>query len=158
MLSNVEWRNETSEADDAFTAYRLLIADVYELAGTSRDTSEAIAAQVGQTAARWHVMSVVSEEAQTVPAIAQRLGQARQSVQRVVNDLVDAGLVELIDNPLHARSPHVALTRKGGSTLEQLFTTSERDRVALLARSGVSTKRLLAARAALRALIDAFED
>lgn len=34
---------------DLATAYRLLVADVYEVAGRSRQTSEALARSVGQT-------------------------------------------------------------------------------------------------------------
>src|SRR5215475_7517640 len=136
---------------DAVAAYRLLIADVYELAGTSRRTSEHMAAQLGQTAARWHVMSVISEGAQTVPAIAHRLGQARPSVQRVVHDLSAAGLVELQPNPLHARSQLVVLTDLGAKTLDRLFHDSADQRAGLLERAGVSADQLLAARATLRA-------
>lgn len=141
---------------DAVDAYRLLIADVYELAGVSRDTSERLAAEVGQTAARWHVLSAASEAPQTVPAIARRLGLTRQSVQRVVHDLCDAGLVELRTNPAHARSPLVALTAAGTSTLAKLWAASERSRADLLQRAGVTAEQLIEARRTIRALLDAF--
>jgi DNA-binding MarR family transcriptional regulator len=143
---------------DVVAAYRLLIADVYELAGTSRRTSEHMAAELGQTAARWHLMSVVSDGARTVPAIAHRLGHARPSVQRIVHDLAAVGLVELRPNPLHARSALVALTELGAKTLEQLFAESARSRTELLARAGVSADQLLAARETLRAVLDAFAE
>jgi DNA-binding MarR family transcriptional regulator len=139
-------------------AYRLLIADVYELAGASRATSDRLAARVGHTAARWHVLSVVSDGARSVPEIAHRLGQARQSVQRVVHDLCNAGLVELHRNPMHARSPLVALTDTGAATLDQIFQASEQNRLELLDRSGVSTARLHTARKTIRALLDAFAE
>jgi DNA-binding MarR family transcriptional regulator len=136
--------------------YRLLIADVYELAGTSRRTSDLLAAELGQTAARWHVMSVISVAACTVPEIAHRLGLARQSVQRVVDDLATTRMVELLPNPMHARSPRVALTKAGARTLEQLFAASDRDRAELLDRAGVSAKQLAAARSTLHSLLVAF--
>jgi DNA-binding MarR family transcriptional regulator len=139
-------------------AYRLLIADVFELAGTSRRTSELLAESLGQTAARWHVMSVVSAEARTVPAIADRLGQVRQSVQRVVNDLVGEGLVELRANRAHVRSPLVALTGEGRRLTGRHFADSERNRADLLDRAGVDATDLLAARATLRSVLDAFGD
>src|SRR5438309_10079220 len=91
-------------------AYRLLVADVYELAGESRRSSDALAGRVGQTTARWHVLSVVSDGPRTVASAARRLGLARQSVQRVVDDLVAAGQLALRDNPDHARAPLVAPT------------------------------------------------
>src|ERR1700757_2310208 len=57
---------------EASEQYRLLMADVYELAGLSRRTSEAIARELGQTVARWHVLSVLSAGPCTVPAAARR--------------------------------------------------------------------------------------
>ncbi len=62
-------RNEDLEV------YRLLIADVYELAGQSRRTSESLARGLGQTAARWHVLSVLSDEPRSVATAARRLGR-----------------------------------------------------------------------------------
>jgi DNA-binding MarR family transcriptional regulator len=138
--------------------YRLLIADVYELAGTSRRTSDLLAAGLGQTAARWHVMSVISDAALTVPEIAHRLGLARQSVQRVVDDLVTTGMVEPLPNPMHVRSPRVALSEAGVRTLDQLFAASDQDRAELLDRAGVSAKELAAARSTLRSLLVAFAE
>jgi len=143
---------------EAVAAYRLLIADVYELAGTSRRTSDRMAAAHGQTAARWHVLSVIADEPHGVPAIAHRLGHARPSVQRIVHDLEAAGLVELRPNPRHARSPLVALTPAGKETLDRLFAGSDGDRASLLARAGVSADELLAARATLRKVLAAFAD
>lgn len=143
---------------DAVTAYRLLIADVYELAGNARRSSERMAAEVGQTAARWHVMSVISDGARTVPAIAHRLGHARPSVQRVVHDLRAAGLVELEPNPLHARSPLVSLTELGAKTLDRLIADSATERAERLEQAGVSAPELLAADETLRAVLRAFAD
>src|SRR5215470_14028883 len=94
-------------------AYRLLIADVYELAGLSRRLSDAEAAGCGATAAQWHVLSAVSEEPATVPAIAARLGLARQGVQRVVDDLLAEGRAASAANPAHRRSRLIGLTDAG---------------------------------------------
>ena len=107
--------------DDTLDAYRLLIADVYELAGRSRSTSEAVAAERGQTAARWHAMSVLFDGRRTVPEIADRLGLARQSVQRVVDELERESLVRFVDNPAHRRSRHVELTAAGRRVADELF-------------------------------------
>lgn len=135
--------------------YRLLIADVYELAGQSRRTSEDMARAVGQTAARWHVLSVLSDAPRTVPSAARRLGLAPQSVQRVVSDLVASGHLEAVDNPDHARSPLMRLTSLGRDTLDELFTRSNDNRADVLARAGVTAGELKAARDVLRKLADA---
>jgi DNA-binding MarR family transcriptional regulator len=103
-------------------------------------------------------MSVISDAACTVPEIAHRLGLTRQSVQRVVDDLVTTGMVELLPNPMHARSPRAALTKAGARTLEQLFAASDQDRAELLERAHVSARQLAAARSTLQALLAAFAD
>ncbi|MBP2184749.1 MarR family winged helix-turn-helix transcriptional regulator [Amycolatopsis magusensis] len=139
---------------DALEEYRLLIADVYELAGISRRTSEDIAREAGQTAARWHVLSVLSDGPRTVPGAARRLGLTPQSVQRVVTDLLDAGQAEALSNPDHARSPLIALTDDGRATLERLFARSDNARERLLERAGVSAGELHQARETLRTLLD----
>ena len=145
-------------ADDLVTKYRLLIADVYELAGRSRATSEAYARQHGQTAARWHVLSVVSEEPFTVPQIAERLGLTRQSVQRVVDDLAGEGLVELVPNERHRRSPLVAIAEAGSEVTRRLYADSARDRRRSVRRAGVTAADLDQARATVRALVRALDD
>lgn len=135
--------------------YRLLIADVYELAGQSRRTSEDLARSAGQTAARWHVLSVLSDEPRTVPSAARRLGLAPQSVQRVVGDLVASGHLEPVDNPDHARSPLMRLTARGRATLDDLFARSDDDRAGMLARAEVTADELAAARDVVRKLAGA---
>lgn len=134
-------------------SYRLLIADVYELAGLSRRTSERTAAAHGQTVARWHVMSTLSDEPQTVPTIARRLGLARQSVQRVADDLVADGLAERLDNPDHQRSPKLGLTRAGRATLQKIVADSDEDRARRLARAGITKAELDQTRETLRKLL-----
>ncbi|WP_199432358.1 MarR family winged helix-turn-helix transcriptional regulator [Qaidamihabitans albus] len=134
-------------------AYRLLMADVYELAGESRRSSEAIARELGQTAARWHVLSVVSDRPRTVAGAARRLGLARQSVQRVVDDLVADGQVELRPNPADQRARLVALSMAGRHTLAELQCRSATARAALLDRAALGSGELEHARATLRALL-----
>jgi DNA-binding MarR family transcriptional regulator len=135
--------------------YRLLMADVYELAGRSRRASERDAAALGTTVARWHVLSVVSEEALTVPEIAGRLGQVRQGVQRVVDELVADAQLEGVPNPRRARSPRFRATGAGLRTLERLWAESEPRRADKLARSGLDAADLRAARETVRRLLGA---
>lgn len=101
-------------------AFALLVADVYELAGVLRRHGEEIAGQVGQTQARWQLLSVLSEGAWTVPRVAERLGISRQAVQRVADDLHADGLLRYVDNPGRRRSPLVELTETGHATLTDI--------------------------------------
>ncbi len=144
--------------DEDLEAYRLLVDDVYELAGQSRRTSEALARELEQTAARWHLLSVVSEGPRTVAGAARRLGLARQSVQRVVDDLVAAGQVQLGANPDHARSPLIVLTDQGRATLAALVHSSDSNRRALLDQAQLTADQLNYARAVLTRLLAALRE
>ena len=143
---------------DVPEAYRLLIADVLELAGASRRTSEAIARPLGQTTARWHVLSVVSEEALTVSGAARRLGLARQNVQRVVNDLLGEGLVEASDNPDHRTALLIKTTAAGGRVLAELVRASDADRGRRLQSLDLDARTLTMARTTLRAILQALHE
>ena len=103
----------------------LLVADVYELAGSFRELGDTIARKVGQTQARWQVLSAASTGDKSVPQISRRLGYARQSVQRVVDLLVKDEVAEYIANPDHKRSPLVRLTSEGRSQLGKLTAAAE---------------------------------
>lgn len=135
--------------------YRLLMADVYELAGLSRRISEREAASLGTTVARWHILSVVSAEPLTVPEISGRLGQVRQSVQRVVDELVADGQLAASANPRHKRSPRFSPTDEGCTLLEQLWAASEPRRLRVLEEGALDTAALRQAGETLRALLDA---
>ena len=139
-------------------AYRDLIADVYELAGRSRATSDQFASRYGQTAARWHILSVVSDGTHTVPRIAERLGLTRQSVQRVVDELVVDRLLVLTDNPNHRRSRLVKITSTGEKVTIRMFEESSEYRSSALAREGVSVSELDQARRTIRRLIGVVDE
>lgn len=103
-----------------------LVADVYHLAGEFREWGNQIASQVGQTQARWQVLSVVSNGPWTVAQIARRLGYARQSVQRTVDQLITEALVRYRPNPDHAKSRLVEITSEGKSTLTRITREAEK--------------------------------
>jgi DNA-binding MarR family transcriptional regulator len=98
----------------------LIVADIYEAAGALRDIGETIAQSVGQTQARWQVLSAASAEPRSVPQIARRLGVSRQAVQRLANLLVAEDVATFEDNPDHKGSPHLVLTDTGRATLARL--------------------------------------
>lgn len=138
-------------------AYRQLIADVAELMGRSRATSDQLARTAGQTVARWHLMSVLWGHPQSVASAARRLGLARQSVQRVANDLVADRLASTTPDPHDARAPRLALSPRGEALVTELYARSEGSRVELLTRAEVSVAQLRSAQATVRALLDAFD-
>jgi DNA-binding MarR family transcriptional regulator len=131
----------------------LLVADVFELAGLLRRSGEDTARTVGQTQARWQLMSVVSDRALTVPQAARRLGVSRQAVQRVANDLVAEGLAGFTDNPDHRSSALLELTPAGRDALARI-TQRARGVNARLA-AVVDPDALATTRATVRALAGA---
>jgi DNA-binding MarR family transcriptional regulator len=98
----------------------IIVADIYELAGRLREYGEAVARTVGQTQARWQVMSAALDRPHTVPQIARVLGVTRQNVQRIADLLVTEGSAGYRDNPDHRASPHLILTKRGRAALDQL--------------------------------------
>jgi DNA-binding MarR family transcriptional regulator len=114
-------------------AFSLLAADVFELAGALRRHGEHLAGRVGQTQARWQLLSVVSDDGRTVPQAARRLGVSRQAVQRLADELDADGLVRYVANPHHRRSRLLQLTPSGRQTLEGI-TAAARDWQATVTR------------------------
>lgn len=131
-------------------AVALLVADVYEAAGAVRQTGDAIAATVGQSQARWQVLSVLSEGDWTLATAARRLGITRQSVRRVVDLLVGEGLVEYVLNPRHRGSPLVRPTPGGRETLDAISLAALAWRNAAAAQ--ITPDALEITRATLRSL------
>jgi DNA-binding MarR family transcriptional regulator len=112
----------------------LIVADVYELAGHFRSEGESIAATVGQTQARWQVMSAASAASMTVAQIGRRLGVTRQNVQRIADLLVNEGCATFEPNSDHRASPHLVLTKRGQTALVQLSRAAARGHTKLARR------------------------
>jgi DNA-binding MarR family transcriptional regulator len=134
----------------------IVVADIYELAGRLREHGEAIAATVGQTQARWQVMSATSGRPQTVPQIARVLGVTRQNVQRIADLLVAEGAAEYRDNPDHRASPHLILTKSGRTALERITQAAAGYHAALTQR--LSASEVASLRRGLRRLLETVVD
>jgi DNA-binding MarR family transcriptional regulator len=146
-----------SKKDRAKVAsYRLLMANVYELAAVSRRESEIVARQQNVTVTQWHTMSVLSDgNAASVPQIAARLGVTRQAVQRVADQLLHSGHVERVTNPKHDTSPLLRLTSAGDEVLSELWELSDAPRARMLA--DVDAAKLHEATSTLQAVISALK-
>jgi len=134
----------------------LIVADVFELAGRFRDDGEAIARAVGQTQARWQVMSAASADPRTVPQIARRLGVSRQSVQRIADLLVTENWAAFEPNPDHRGSPFLVLNARGRQALARITNTAGKTH-AQLARKLAGTD-VGALHRGLRRLIQALDE
>lgn len=140
---------------DAKTLIPLIVADVFELAGLFRDEGEAIARTVGQTQARWQVMSAASADPRTVPQIARRLGVSRQNVQRIADLLVAESSASFEPNPDHRGSPFLVLSARGRDALAKI-TKAAASYHAIVARKLAGTD-VAALHRSLRRLVAATE-
>jgi len=139
---------------------------------------EALGDVIDQTRALFHRLKAVAQEAhhrgtataglrgviqdlyrngpRTVPDLARARPVSRQHIQVLVNQLLELGWVELVDNPAHKRSRLVAITAPGRGAFEAIRLTEER----ILTHLPVAVPEadLEAAAAVLEKVRTAFED
>ena len=101
-----------SPAGEAVTELILSLFRVNNLLLTAGDR---LVQGLGLTSARWQVLGAIAyaDRPQPVAWLARDMGANRQNVQRIINDLNEAGLVTFQINPHHRRAQLVVLTDKG---------------------------------------------
>jgi DNA-binding MarR family transcriptional regulator len=104
----------------AGAAFTELVVAVFRLNGLLANAGEELTAPAGQTSARWRVLAAIDDVPLTVAQVARRWGLARQSVQRVADELAEDRLVGYRDNPDHRRAKLVVLTPRGRSVLRRI--------------------------------------
>jgi len=99
----------------AGTALTDLILDLFRLNSRILAAGDRLVAALGLTSARWQVLGtiVAADRSEPVAWLARDMGANRQNVQRIVNDLLQEGLVSFEPNPHHRRAHLVVLTDKG---------------------------------------------
>lgn len=140
------------EHSDLSEAVTRLILEVFRFNGALLNAGDFLVRDLGLTSARWQVLGaiVLEERDLTVAQIARRMGLARQSVQRVVNDLVESGLLRYEENPDHKRAKLVALTENGVETYR--LADERQIRWAKALSNGISLKELEKSLAIIRCL------
>jgi len=104
----------------AHPASRLSL-QVFRLNGTLIALGDRLVAPLGLTSARWQVLGAVAQDPEGLPTadIARNMGLARQSVQRVVDELARDGLLAFAPNPRHKRAKLVRLTSAGQDAFQK---------------------------------------
>ncbi|MGP9814074.1 MarR family winged helix-turn-helix transcriptional regulator [Rhodopseudomonas sp. NSM] len=92
-----------------------LVLEVFRLNGALIRFGDALVKPLGLTSARWQVLGSIAHGrgAFSVARLADNMGLARQSVQRIVDELAEAGLVGFEPNPAHKRARLVVMTPRG---------------------------------------------
>lgn len=98
---------------------------VFAVNGLLMRTGERVTRPLGQSSARWQVLGRAGYQPQTVAQMAREMGHARQSVQRIADDLAREGLVAYKDNPADKRARLVELTPAGAAILEAIYARDQ---------------------------------
>ncbi len=107
------WRRD-HRTPEGETATQVILS-TFRANGLLLAAGDRLTADQRLTAARWQVLGAIAlaERPLTVPQIARRIGLTRQSVHATVQRLLRDGLLELVPNADHRRSPLVRLTQPG---------------------------------------------
>ncbi|MGH9080474.1 MAG: MarR family winged helix-turn-helix transcriptional regulator [Acidimicrobiales bacterium] len=97
-----------------------LAMSVFKVNGLIIRAGEGITNPLGQSSARWQVLGRAYEPT-TVAKIAEGIGHARQSVQRIADILAAEGLVSYTDSPADRRAQLLELTADGTEVLRKIY-------------------------------------
>jgi DNA-binding MarR family transcriptional regulator len=97
-----------------------LILETFRLNGRLLAEGDRLARPFHLSSALWQVVGALDEGPLPVAHIARNMGLRRQSLHRTVERLVQAGLVELLENPHHRRAMLVSLTPRGRAALDRV--------------------------------------
>ncbi|TGE01113.1 MarR family winged helix-turn-helix transcriptional regulator [Methylobacterium nonmethylotrophicum] len=133
-------------------AWSGLVIEVFRLNGDLLEAGDTLVEDLGLTSARWQVLGAVDLAPAPLPVahIARNMGLARQSVQRLVDDMLAEGLVRLAPNPHHRRAALVAMTPRGEAAYREAM--ARKDLLADALAEGLAPEALEAAGALLRVL------
>src|SRR5579883_3612682 len=122
-----------------------VISAAYRLHAEIVGAGDAVAGQFGLSAARWQVLGTIARGgAASVPDLARVIGNARQSVQRLVSEMLDEGLLITIENPRHRRSRLVEMSARGRQSYEAVMTSWAPHAASLGKKLPLATSRALA--------------
>ena len=102
--------------------FKEVILEIFKLHGQLNTVGDELTQEFGLSSARWKVLGAIylAECSQTVPQIANSMGQSRQAIQKIVTAMNKAGFLILEENPNHKTAKLISLTPKGKEVFLQL--------------------------------------
>jgi DNA-binding MarR family transcriptional regulator len=124
-----------TKAGSAFTD---LILETFRFNGRLLTAGDGLTRPFKLSSARWQVLGAIVDKPLSVAQIARNMGVARQSVQRLADNLEKTGIVEYAPNPDHGRAKLVRLNEKGHRVMKALTQSQIRwaNNIASSASSG----------------------
>lgn len=116
------FRNESRPIDE-------LIFEIFRTNDRLISIGDATVKDLGLTSPRWLVLGAIalSPHAVTVAQVARTMGLTRQGVQRLANDMAEADLVEMLDNPADRRARVLTLTENGRNVYDAALARWRRE-------------------------------
>ena len=134
-----------------------IILEIFKLNGLLVLEGDQLIKELGLSSARWKVLGALynSSNPMTVPEIARMMGQTRQAVQRLANEMNKDGLLNTQINPNHKSAKLLVLTEKGN----EVFETIEKKQIPWVnaAAHGFETSDLERTSSVLQKMIGKFE-
>jgi DNA-binding MarR family transcriptional regulator len=124
-----------TKAGSAFTE---LLLETFRFNGRLLTAGDRLTRPFELSSARWQVLGAIAEKPLSVAQIARNMGVARQSVQRLADNLEKEGFVEYAPNPDHGRAKLVRLNDEGHRVMKVLTQSQIRwaNEIASRASSG----------------------
>jgi DNA-binding MarR family transcriptional regulator len=101
-------------------AFTELILETFRFNGRLLTAGDRLSRPFRLSSARWQVLGAIVEKPLSVAQIARNMGMARQSVQRLADNLEKTGMVEYSPNPDHGRAKLARLSDEGYRVMEAL--------------------------------------
>ncbi len=129
-----------------------LVLEVFRLNGEFLAAGDALVGDIGLTSARWQVLGAIALSPVSLPVahLARNMGLTRQSVQRLVDEMKNEGLIDYAPNRHHRRAKLVLLTNKGEAAFRAAMARQEHWAGTLVA--GLAPDAIQAANVILREL------
>jgi DNA-binding MarR family transcriptional regulator len=109
------------DTTDAGEAMQELLLEILAAFFLLRAVGKRMGAVTAADGGYWGMLrSLKLEGAQTVPQIARSRPVSRQHIQKLANEMIADGVIELIDNPAHQRSKLLRLTAKGETVFQEI--------------------------------------
>jgi DNA-binding MarR family transcriptional regulator len=101
-----------------------IVLELFKLSGLLIQAGDRLGTEFGLTSARWKVLGALANASHpmTVPMIARSMGQTRQAVQRLANEMLTDGLLRIEKNPDHKRANFLVLTAAGQAAFDAVMS------------------------------------
>lgn len=101
-----------------------IVLETFKLNGLLIAAGDELTKEFGLTSARWKILGALSDATKpmTVPDIAREMGQSRQAVQRLANEMIKDGLIATRHNPKHERAKLLYRTDKGEKAFKKIMS------------------------------------